>query len=227
MVYRPLKIYPYQSIKSAIAAFVRMLSFIECCELWWRRSNFRESGYLADIYDGDIWSKYRTFLDAPNNYLLTLNIDWFSPFVHGRYSVGAIYLTIQNLPVSIRNKPENIILVGLIPGPNEPQLTLNSFLAPLIEEISTAWTHGFEVHTVEAGQQQYSQTIRLALTCVACDIPASCKVCGFLGHRATFGCNKCYKTFKHVKEDSGSWTNYGGFDRHQWPVHTNEDHRQQ
>ena len=159
MVYRPLKIYPYQSIKSAIAAFVRILSFIECCELWWRRSNFRESGYLADIYDGDIWSKYRTFLDAPNNYLLTLNIDWFSPFVHGRYSVGAIYLTIQNLPVSIRNKPENIILVGLIPGPNEPQLTLNSFLAPLIEELSTAWTHGFEVHSVEAGQQQFSQTI--------------------------------------------------------------------
>lgn len=32
---------------------------------------------------------------------------------------------------------------------------------------------------------------------------------------------------KHVKEDSGSWTNYGGFDRHQWPVRTNEDHRQQ
>ena len=54
MVYRPLKIYPYQSIKSAIAAFVRMPSFIECCELWRRRSNFRESGFLADIYDGDI-----------------------------------------------------------------------------------------------------------------------------------------------------------------------------
>ena len=226
-VYRPLKIYPYQSIKSAIAAFVRMPSFIECCELWRRRNNFRESGYLTDIYDGDIWSKHKEFLDAPYNYLLTLNIDWFSPFEHGRYSIGAIYLTILNLPISIRNKPENIILVGLIPGPNEPELTLNSFLAPLVEELNTAWTHGFEVHTVEAGQQQFSKTIRLALTCVACDIPASRKVCGFLGHRATFGCNKCYKTFKHVKEDTGSWTNYGGFDRHQWPLRTNEDHRRQ
>ena len=40
--------------------------------------------------------EYNDFLSAPYNYLLTLNVDWFSPFDHGCYSVGAIYLTIQN-----------------------------------------------------------------------------------------------------------------------------------
>lgn len=68
---------------------------------------------------------------------------------------------------------------------------------------------------VELGGQQLSKTIRLALTCVACDIPASRKVCGFLGHRAKLGCNKCYKAFEHIKEDISTWTNYGGFHHHQ------------
>ena len=150
------------------------------------------------------------FLDAPYNYLLTLNIDWFSPFEHGHYSVGAVYLVIQIFPISIRNKPENIILVGIIPGPNEPELTLDRYLAPLIQELSTALAEGFEVRAVELGGQQLPKTIQLALTCVACDIPAPRKVCGFLGHRAKLGCNKCYKAFEHIKEDISTWSNYGG-----------------
>ena len=224
-VYRPLKIYPYQSVTSAISTFARRPGFTESCELWCKRSNFRVSGNPTDVYDGDVWSKYEKFLDAPYNYLLTLNIDWFSPFEYGHYSVGAVYLVIQNFPISIINKPENIILVGIIPGPNEPELTLNRYLAPLIQELSTALAEGFEVRAVELGGQQLPKTIQLALTCVACDIPAPRKVCGFLGHRAKLGCNKCYKAFEHIKEDISTWSNYGGFHRHQWVIRTNEDHR--
>ena len=36
---------------------------------------------------------------------------------------------------------------------------------------------------------------KMALICVGCDIPASRKLCGFLGHSATAGCNKCKKKF--------------------------------
>lgn len=53
-------------------------------------------------------------------------------------------------------------------------------------------------------------TVKLALTCVACDIPASRKVCGFLGHKASLGCNKCYKKFN---VQFGKPTDYSGFDR--------------
>ncbi len=49
-----------------------------------------------------------------------LNMDFFQPTT---YSVGAIYLTVMN---SIRYKSENVILAGLIPGPDEPEM--NSFL---------------------------------------------------------------------------------------------------
>ena len=225
-VIKPRKVFPYQSIQKALQNLLQRPGFLQCCEKWRTRKNFRESGYLCDIYDGLVWEEYKEFLSAPYNYLLTLNVDWFCPFEHGRYSVGAIYITIQNLPASIRNHPDNIILVGIIPGPSEPHLTLNSYLTPLITELLTAWNVGFPLNVPHPTGQDMKTVIRLALTCVACDIPASRKVCGFLGHRATLGCNKCLKKFKCMQENNSSWTNYAGFDRSEWTLRTDQMHRQ-
>lgn len=226
-VYRPIKLFPHQSIKQAITKLAQRPGFVQSCELWRKRSNFHSFGYMCDVYDGQIWKDYSDFLSAPFNYLLTLNVDWFCPFEHGRYSVGAIYLTIQNLPRSIRNHPDNIILVGIIPGPSEPHLTLNSYMAPVIEELHCAWTEGFRIPARQKDGTELTVTIRLALTCIACDIPATRKICGFLGHRATLGCNKCYTAFAHVTDSDGSkWTNWAGFDRTQWVLRTNQEHRE-
>ena len=69
--------------------------------------------------------------------------------------------------------------------------------------------------------------INSALSCVACDIPASRKVCGFLGHNAKRGCNKCLKEIDVVKMSGGGQrTDYSGFDRQTWKARTNEQHRQ-
>ena len=225
--YRPIKVYPYNSLTNAIVELVKKPSFLHNSEVWRRRNNFREFGYMCDLYDGDIWGEYSEFLAAPYNFLLTLNVDWFCPFEHSQYSVGAVYLTIQNLPISIRNKPENIILVGIIPGPTEPHLNLNSYLAPLVSELNVAWSSGIQV-PVMIQNQQVTLTIRLALACVACDIPATRKVCGFLGHRATLGCNKCLKRFKQMidREKASAWTNYSGFNPVLWDKRTHLEHRQ-
>ena len=61
------------------------------------------------------------FLSEPGNYALMLNMDFFQPYKHIQYSVGAIYVTILNLPRAIRIKPENVVLIGLIPGPRQSQ----------------------------------------------------------------------------------------------------------
>ena len=104
-----------------------------------------------------------------------MNVDWFQPFSHIEYSVGAIYLTVQNLPRIARYKEEYIILIGIIPGPTEPSLSLNSYLTPLVQELQMGWTSGLMVH------DKYGTVVkvRVALSCVACDIPASRKVSGF------------------------------------------------
>ena len=61
----------------------------------------------------------RPFLSVPNNLCLALNVDWFNPYKEMNYSVGAI-LNVLNLPQSERFKEQNVILVGMIPGPKEP-----------------------------------------------------------------------------------------------------------
>ena len=54
-----------------------------------------------------------------------------------------MYLTVQNVPRNVRHKPENIFLVGIMPGPHESSLTVNSYLTPLVLELQEAWTIGF------------------------------------------------------------------------------------
>lgn len=109
-----------------------------------------------------------------------------------------IYLTIQNLPINLfillykicleqSVIKQNVVLVRMIPGPSEPPLTINSYLAPLVRDLQEAWTNGIVVPT-----RSYSVSVRLALTCIAYDMPASRKVCGFLGHNAVLGCSNCY-----------------------------------
>ena len=50
-----------------------------------------------------------------------MNMDFFRT-----YSMIAIYVTILNLPRSVRSKQENTALVGLIPGPHEPCHDINA-----------------------------------------------------------------------------------------------------
>lgn len=220
-IFRPIKTYPYKSLRLSIEQLIKMNpSFLDICEKW--RSRVVPDGYICDIYDGLIWQDFNSvegynFLTSPHCYLLTLNVDWFQPFDRRIYSVGAIYLTIQNLPRHLRYRIENIIIVGIIPGPKEPSKNINSFLGPLVVELQEAWHHGFVIQFTN-----YSICIKLALTCVACDIPATRKVCGFLSHNAELGCNKCLKKFE--SNFNGS-TNYSGYDIEDSTLRSQEQHK--
>ena len=108
-----------------------------------------------------------------------LNIDWFQPFSGCVYSVGVLYLAIMNLPRSHRYKRQNILILGIIPGPSEPPLTINSYLSPLVSELLQLWQ--WVLMKVDGCGEK---VIRAALLAVACDLPAGQKVCGFLSHSA-------------------------------------------
>ena len=93
-----------------------------------------------DVFDGKIWRdsqhyEGKPFLGEPFTYGLMLNIDWFQSCKHVEYSVGAIYLTFMNLPRRLRFRQENVLLIGLIPGPREPKGDINAFLASLVKEL--------------------------------------------------------------------------------------------
>ena len=144
-------------------------------------------------------------------------MDWFQPFKHSKYSCGALYISILNLPRSERYSSDNVVLLGVIPGPKEPDLTINSFLEPLVDELLQLW------NGVVMKAHSSSVLVRSALICVACDIPAACKVCGFVSHNSLLACSRCLKVFP--TESFGDKADYSGFDRDTWPPRSLAIHR--
>ena len=217
----PHKIYCISRLSSSLQNLILKPGFIEKCES--TRNAFSNSR-LSDVYDGEIWRHFQVidqqpFLSAPNNYGLLLNIDWLQPFDHTQYSVGVIFLVVLNLPRSIRFKRENVILYGVIPGPSEPSLHINSFLSPLVSDLLDLW-QGIQFRIPNSTSKM---TFRCALLGVACDLPAAKKTCGFLSHSATLGCSKCYYRFF----DGHGHSDYGGdFTREQWVMRSHVKHRE-
>ncbi len=70
------------------------------------------------------------------------------------------------------------------------------YMSPLVDKLAILWN--------------IPETFKACLLCVACDIPASRKVCGFTGHNSVHGCNKCTKTF--LTGSVGDKTGFLGFE---------------
>ncbi|GET56775.1 uncharacterized protein LOC107327733 [Rhizophagus irregularis DAOM 181602=DAOM 197198] len=97
-----------------------------------------------------------------------LNLDWFQPYDSTIYSISVIYAAICNLPRDIRFRRENLLTLGILPGPKEVGLTLN------------------RTYECENGKR-----VRGALILVSCDIPAARKICGHVS--ALVSCHRCEK----------------------------------
>lgn len=217
----PFKVYCYQSLVSSIQGLLQRPGFPDLCEHWRARCG-TNGDLLRDIYDGRIWNEFqslegRPFLKAPYTYALMLNLDWFQPYKLTQSLVGALYLTIMNLPYEQRFKRENIILLGIIPGPCEPPRDINQYLKPLVKELLELYS-GIRMNVFN---KEYKQVVRCALIGVPCDMPAGRKACGFLGHGASLGCTKCYKSFPGTVGNM----DYSGFNMDQWELRTNSAHR--
>ena len=111
-------------------------------------------------------------------------------------------------------------IVGIIPGPSEPQHDINSYLQPLVDELHSFW-EGVRLH-VNTSSGVIEKRVKCALLCVACDLPAGRKACGFLSYSARLGCSRCLKEF------TGGVGNqdFSGFERANWCARTDTQHRE-
>ena len=216
----PFKVYCYRSLITSIHELLLRPGFFDTCQLWRKQV----ASELSDVYSAKVWKDFQhfngePFLSLPSSIALMLNIDWFQSYKHTVFSVGVIYLVVMNLQRSTRFKRQNIIIVGIIPGPSEPSHDINCYMEPLVKDLIELWD-GVSM-SVYTGGAILAKTIRCAVLCCACDLPAGRKVCGFLGHPASLGCSKCLKKF------SGSVGNmsYSGFDRSSWVPRTGDQHR--
>ncbi len=197
----PRKTYCYKPIGETLKELVSRKNFWETCEKW--RGRKKVPGTYRDVYDGRVWKTFQNynekpFLSQPGCFGLILNLDWWQPFKYSSYSVGCLYAAILNLPREIRYQKENIVLIGILPGPHEPRGDeLNHFLRPLVDELLLLWDEGVQCELPSG----IHQTCFAAVLCCASDVPAARKLSGFLSHNARLGCSKCLKEF-----DTGTWS---------------------
>ena len=59
---------------------------------------------------------------------------------------------------------------------------INSFLAPIVEQLQELW----KGVPILLNSMNIAVIVRLAVICIACDIPAAWKKHDFAGHMATF-----------------------------------------
>ncbi len=180
----PQKIYCYQSLKVSLQ---RLINRKDVLTALLKKKTIHEDVYF-DVYDGEAWQTFKDidgnmYFDNKRNLAGIFNIDWFQPFDSSEHSLGVLYLVLLNLPREVRFKTENVIIVGIIPGPKEPELNVNSYLRPFVNELIMLWKG------VKFYEEKEFVFYRFAVLCIASDLPATRKSCGFLSYNAERGIN--------------------------------------
>ena len=84
--------------------------------------NISSSQDYLDIYDGSVYKNFKCsngehFFQNKRNIGLMINFDFFNPFKNSKYSLGVLYTVVVNLPRESRFLWENVLVLGIIPGP--------------------------------------------------------------------------------------------------------------
>ncbi|EUC60787.1 transposase family Tnp2 protein, partial [Rhizoctonia solani AG-3 Rhs1AP] len=109
----------------------------------------------------------------------SINADGYQTFSNGSYSTMGVYITINNLPFYLRTLIENMLLVIVIPGPNEPTAyEFDQMMEPLIEDL-IALTQGVRLNVYDKAEEQpKSEIVYGHLSLGILDHIARLKVCG-------------------------------------------------
>lgn len=196
---RPFACFEYRSVKDFIAQLLCRPGMEEVMD---SAGKARVEDISRDIWNSKVlrsfrWHDGKKSTDGPKGegrYVFSMAIDWFNAHrsltAKKKTSVGAIYLVCQNLPLSIRFNEENICLVGLIPGPDKPNITqLANFLNIIVDDFLNMWKE--EVWYSRTPGFPLGRPVRAALGPVICDVDAARAVGGFTPHSHTRFCSYC------------------------------------
>ena len=79
-------------LKVSLQSLGNRPGIITACEQW--RQRVTSNSHLRDVYDGQVWHDFHSFLSRHIFLRFNTNVNWFQTFLETQYFVGAIYLTI-------------------------------------------------------------------------------------------------------------------------------------
>ncbi|CAH1254763.1 Hypp1405 [Branchiostoma lanceolatum] len=134
-----------------------------------------------------------------------MNTDGIKVFHSSNYGLWPIYLSLNELPFSMRTRRENMVFAGLWFGEMKPVMGI--FLPPVAQSIQ-ALQHGFEVKPPDMEAFQ----CKAYLVASTCDLQAKALVMEMVAHNGYYGCPKCLKEGSHDAR------------RHQYPNNSDGSH---
>jgi hypothetical protein len=170
---------------------VEQLAYRSTCEV--------NAQLVCDIFDG---AHYRhlceshivvngetlrhKFFSCPTDIALGLSSDGFGPFKSQKKSSWPLLVFNYNLKPEIRFRLENLLCLGVIPGPQAPK-DIGSFLGPFIDELEDL------ARGVPAFDSHNNRPFALHVYLIACfgNMPAVAKLMYMKGHNGKHPCRAC------------------------------------
>jgi hypothetical protein len=157
--------------------------------------------FVTDVFDAEFLRTFQgpdgsLFVDrnGESRIPLSLNVDGFNVerlTIRGaRTSCTIISMACLSLPLSIRYRPENLYLAGIIPGPHEPSVDeLNQYLAPLVNDAEISWHRG--VRYQRTALSDTPRIVRYAIVCQVCDLKGARRLAAFSQPKSHHFCSVC------------------------------------
>ena len=153
-----------------------------------REANKLEEGECVEDYiHGSAYKEFaRGNVLLEDDILFSLSTDGFTLFEKFRHDCWPLLLINLNCSPMIRFKVENMLPLGIVPGPKAPR-SIESFLMPMIEE--------FEVLSggvyFKGAEGEKSVFLRAYIYFVTGDLPAISKLCCLTGFNGRRPCRFC------------------------------------
>ncbi|CAK5266228.1 unnamed protein product, partial [Mycena citricolor] len=226
--FKPVAVAPILLLSDALQGFFERPGMVEAVQEWKTKSHSDEK--LESIQDGEIWKTQeaadgsRFFYDEGIDELrigVSFGIDWFgrkSSHYGPSHSSGVLSFCVQNLSPELRYRPENLIVVGMPPGPTEPTSPqLQNYSKIIVNNLIKLFEDGILIDIPGRPKRRYH--VRVALISIIADHPAMCKIAGFADHgHKNAPCHKC-KVCKAEMFTAASLQN-------KFPGRTKEEHNQ-
>ncbi|RXW18464.1 hypothetical protein EST38_g7389 [Candolleomyces aberdarensis] len=229
---RPIKEYLHQDFREWLGRFLCRPDIEEMLDSRKTTSRQRKAALSqANVTVHDIleskglqefsWPDGKAFYDCPDNefrLFFALSGDGFNPLFNreAKQTVTStgLYLFCLNLPLEERQKPENVYLAGVIPGPDKPSGTqINHYISLIVDDFLPFWNTG--VRYTRTWKRPTGALCRTAIVPVLADALGVRQLCGYGSVTSTFFCTFCWLPLSNVEN----------FNKSSWPQRDLETHR--